>query len=198
MKIKTVQARKQRKALATLTLHEKHKLLSATFSKELRAKFDRRNLPLRKGDHVKVLVGSFKGAEGEVMKIDLNALKVYVDKVVSKKRDGSEVPRPIKASNLMITELDIRDRKRQAVLERKVSKTVVEAEVKKEEAKLKAEEEARIAKEAELKAKEDAEKAKKVEKAKASKTKAGAKEQKDKVSEKSIDRKTKKDWIAEK
>jgi large subunit ribosomal protein L24 len=194
---KTRQARKQRKRLATLSLHQKHKLLSATLSKELRQKFNRRSLPVKKGDKVKVLSGSFKGTEGEVMKVSLDAQKVYVDKVVSKKRDGTEVLRALRASNLMLIDIDIRDRMRQEVLARKVEKSVIDTEVKKEEARLAKAEEERKAKEAEEKAKAAEKKAAK--EAKEEKTpKEGKTEQKKKVSEKGISSKTKKDWISEK
>ena len=199
---KTVQKRKQRKRLANMSLHQKHKLLASTLSKELRAKFNRRSLTLKKGDKVKVLTGSFKGTEGEVMKVDISNKKVYVDKIVSKKRDGTEVLRPIHASNLMLTDIDIRDKERQAVLTRKVEKSVVVAEVKKEETRLAKAEEERIAKEAEMKAKVVAKKAEKeakedeADEKKAAKT--GKTVAKTKVSEKGIDSKTKKDWITEK
>lgn len=198
MKTKTKQARKQRKRLADLKPHQKRKLLNVTLSKELRKKFNRRSLPVRKGDKVKVLVGSFKGTEGEVMNVKPGETKVYVDKVVSKKRDGTDVLRAIQPSNLMIIDIDIRDKARQAVLQRKVSKTVIDAEVKKEEARLKKEEEERKAKEAEMKAKEAEKKAKKEEKEEAKAEKAGKKTTKKKVSEKGIDTKTKKDWISDK
>jgi large subunit ribosomal protein L24 len=198
MKTKSKQPRKQRKMRANLKSHQKRKLLSATLSKELRKKFKRRNIPVRKGDKVRVLTGSFKGTEGEVMKVDVDAAKVYVDKVVSKKRDGTDVLRAVQPSNLMLMDIDIRDKKRQAILERKVSKSVIEAEVKKEEARLKKEEEERKRKEAEMKAEQEEKKAAKEKKEEAKEEKAGKKAVKKKVSEKGIDTKTKKDWIAEK
>ncbi len=202
MKTKTVQARKQRKRLANLKLHQKRRQMSVSLDKPLRAKFKRRNLPVRKGDKVMVISGSFRGAEGEVMNVDLDKMKVYVDKVVSKKRDGTEVLRAIDPSNLKLTDVDIRDKRRQAVLERKVSKTVIETEVKKEEARLKKAEEERKRKEAEKKAEEKEKKEEKErkdeEKAEKKAKKKGKAEEKEKVSEKGIDKKTKKDWITEK
>jgi len=198
MKTKTIQPRKQRKRLFSLSLHEKRKLLTATLDKPLRTKFQRRNLEVRKGDKVKVLTGKFKGVEGEIMNINLSESKVYVDKVVSKKRDGTEVIKAIPASNLMLIDIDIRDRKRQDVLERKVSKSVIEAEVEKEEDRLKKEEAARKAKEEEKKREEAEKKAEKETKDKETAAKDGKKVKKTKVSEKGITDKTKKDWIAEK
>jgi large subunit ribosomal protein L24 len=204
MKTKTIQARKQRKRLASRSLHQNHSLLSATLSKELRKRFNRRNLPVRKGDKARVLVGSFKGKEGEVMNIDLGKRKVYIDKVISKKRDGTEVLRAMEPSNIMLIDIDIRDKRRQAILARKVEKSVIDAEVKKEEARLKKEEEERKAKEAEKKKAEEAKKKEKEEKEKAkegkTEKKSGktGKKKETKVSEKGINKKTKKDWISEK
>jgi|GEM_PF-123731 len=202
---KTRSPRKQRRRLAEAPKHKKHKLLSATLSKELRQRFQRRSLPLRKGDKVKVLMGGFKGAEGEVIRIDVDALKVYVDKATIKKRDGSETLRAMQPSNLMITDVDIRDKARQHVLARKVGKEVIDKEVKREEAerKKREEEEARKKAEEERKAAEkkaavEAKKAAKAEKETGGKaTKTTDTEQK-KVSEKGIDKGMKKDWIKEK
>ena len=177
-----------------MPLHAKHKLLTVTLSKPLRERFNRRNLEVRKGDRVKIVSGKFKGVEGEVMNVNLRATKIYVDRVLMKKRDGTEVLRAMRPASLVLTDIDLRDKERQKVLERKVSRSVIEAEVKKEEARLKKAEEERKAKEAEMKAKEAE---KKAEKEKKQEEKTGEEKQ-IKISEKGIDEKTKKDWIAEK
>lgn len=198
MVTKSKQARKQRKKLFTLSLHQKRKQLTASLSKELRARFKRRSLAVRKGDKVKVTCGDFKGVEGEVMKVDLAEKKVFVDKVVVKKRDGTDVLRALMPSNLVLTDIDIRDKGRQKVLSRKVEKSVVEAEVKKEEARMKKAEEERKAKEEAAK-KAEAEKKAEKEKKEEEKAATGGEEKKEiRVSEKGIDEKVKKEWIAEK
>jgi large subunit ribosomal protein L24 len=196
MATKTRQARKQRKRLFTLSLHQKRKVLVATLSKELRARFKRRSLPVRKGDKVKVTCGDFRGTEGEIMRVDVAEKKVYIDKVTVKKRDGTDTLRAMKASNLMLTDIDIRDKGRQELLVRKVGKGVVEEEVRKEEARMKKAEEERKAKEEAMK---KAEAAKKAEKEAKEEEKAGeGEEKKIRVSEKGIDDKVKKEWIADK
>jgi len=198
MVTKTKQARKQRKRLFTAALHKRRKFLTATLSKELRAKFKRRSMPVRKGDKVKVTCGDFRGTEGEIMKVNLAEKKVYVDKVISKKRDGTEVLAAMRPSNLMITDIDIRDKGRQDVLVRKVGKSVVEEEVKKEEARMKKAAEERKAKEEAAKKAEAEKKAEKEKKEEEKTVKAGEEKKEIKVSEKGIDEKTKKDWITEK
>jgi large subunit ribosomal protein L24 len=199
---KTTQGRKQRRRFANLSLHQKHSQLSALLSPDMRKRFQRRNLPIKRGDKVKVICGSDKGKEGEVMKVDLKNLKIFIDKVVSKKRDGTEVLRPMDSSNLMITELNLSDKMRQRILERKVSSEVVEEEVRREEAKRKADEERRLAEEAkkkaELEAKKKAEEAKKQAKTEKTPAKKETRTETQKVAEKGIDKQMKKEWIKEK
>ena len=65
------QPRKQRKYVYNAPNHIKKKLVSTTLSKELRKNYGKRNVPIRKGDKIKVLRGQFKGKTGEVTKVDL-------------------------------------------------------------------------------------------------------------------------------
>ncbi len=103
---------KQRKFRANAPLHIKRKFLSANISKTLRSKYKKRSIPLRKGDIVQVMRGSFKGKKGKVTGIKTKMEKIYVEKIQVKKRDGSSANVPLKASNLQITELNLDDRKR--------------------------------------------------------------------------------------
>jgi large subunit ribosomal protein L24 len=95
-------------------------------SQELRKKHDRRNIPLRKGDTVKITRGKFKGKQGKVTEVKTKMEKIYIEKIQAKKRDGSSVNVPIKASNLQIIELNTEDRKRMK------KSTETEKKVKKE------------------------------------------------------------------
>ena len=88
-------------------------------TKQLREKYGKRNIPIRKGDKVKVMRGKFKGKLGEVIKVDLKNLKVNVEKLELLKKDGNKAPCPISPSNLMITEIKLDDKKRKKLLERK-------------------------------------------------------------------------------
>ena len=110
---------KQRKALYQAPLHRKHKLMSAHLSKELRKQMDKRSLPVRKGDEVKVMRGKFKGTIGKVSKVSLKKLKVYIENVKRKKVSGEEVFVPIHPSKLMITNPIMDDPKRKKVIDRK-------------------------------------------------------------------------------
>jgi large subunit ribosomal protein L24 len=113
------QPRKQRKYVFNAPHHIKKKLVSTNLSKELREKHNKRNVPIRKGDKVKILRGQFKGKTGEITKVDLKNLKVNIEKIELLKKDGNRVAYPIRPSNLMIIELKLDDKKRKKLLERK-------------------------------------------------------------------------------
>ncbi|MEE9323185.1 MAG: 50S ribosomal protein L24 [Candidatus Aenigmarchaeota archaeon] len=112
------QPRKQRKYRHSAPLHVRQKFVSSHLSEVLRKRFERRSLPLRKGDEVKVMRGSDKGFKGKVERIDLKNSKVYVEGLNVKKVDGSEVLKPINPSNLLITEPKMEDKRRQLIVER--------------------------------------------------------------------------------
>ncbi len=116
---KSKQPRKQRRYIYNAPLHIKQKFVHAHLSKELREKHNKRSLGLRKGDKVKVMRGQFKGHTGNVDKIDLKKSKAIILGVEVAKKDGSKTTYPINVSNLMIIELNIDDKKRKKVLERK-------------------------------------------------------------------------------
>lgn len=124
--VKSEKPRKKRKFLYNAPLHLRHKLMAGHLSKELREKYNRRSLPIRKNDIVKVMRGKYKGKEGKVVKVDLKKYKIYIEGIRVKKANGKEVFVPIHPSNCMITDLYLEDRFRLKVLER----TVKESEAK--------------------------------------------------------------------
>jgi large subunit ribosomal protein L24 len=109
---KSKQPRKQRKALYNAPLHLRNRLMSAMLSKELKEKYNKNSLPVRKGDVVKILRGNFKDMEGEVSKVDYKSYRIYVEGAVNRKQDGKESPYPIHPSNVMIVKLDDSDERR--------------------------------------------------------------------------------------
>jgi len=113
----TRQPRKQRTNARDASLHERHKQVRAPLSPDLRDEYGRRNVRVNAGDTVEVLRGDFAGEEGEVLKVDLRDEVIHVEEVVVEKADGEEVPRPLDASNVRVTELDLEDERREARLE---------------------------------------------------------------------------------
>lgn len=106
------QPRKQRKYAANAPLHLRKKFVSVNLSKDLRKKQGKRNIPLRKGDIVKIMRGKFKGKQGKITEIKLKTQKIFIEGIQIKKRDGSKTNIPLKPSNLQIVELNLDDRKR--------------------------------------------------------------------------------------
>lgn len=106
------QPRKQRKYAAKAPLHIKRKLLSVNLSKDLRKKIGKRNVPVRKGDTIIVMRGKFKKKKGKVADVKTMKEKIYIEGVQIKKRDGSTVNVPLKASNLQLVELNLEDKRR--------------------------------------------------------------------------------------
>ncbi len=124
---------KQRKYSANAPLHLKRKFLSVNLSKELRKKQGKRNIPVRKGDIIKILRGKFKGKQGKVTEVKVKKSKIIIEGIQIKKQDGSKVNVPMKASNLQIIELNMEDRKRKITREVKVKIEKEEGKKGKEE-----------------------------------------------------------------
>ena len=113
--MKTRKPNLQRKRSIYAALHIKRKLMSTALSRELRLQLKRRSVGIRKGDHVQILKGKFKGTEGSISAVDLKKLRVHVDTATIKKRDGTQVQVPLSVSNLRITKLITTDKKRKQI-----------------------------------------------------------------------------------
>ncbi|MWV63772.1 50S ribosomal protein L24 [Halorubrum sp. JWXQ-INN 858] len=113
----TKQPRKQRKQSGTAPLHQRQNQVRATLTDELREEYGRRNVRVNAGDTVEVLRGDHAGTEGEVVAVDLSSERITVEDVTVEKADGEEVPRPLPASNVRVTDLDLEDERREARLQ---------------------------------------------------------------------------------
>ena len=134
--MKSIKPKKQRKKIFEAKLHQKKAFLNAHLSKELRKELKRRSLGVREGDKVKIMRGSFKGKSGKVTKCEHKKGRIFVEKINRKKSDGTEVMIPLKASNLLILELERKDERR---LKRMKKTKEEEEKTKKHEAKEKEE-----------------------------------------------------------
>jgi|SRR3989339_937604 len=106
------QPRKQRKYNFNAPLHTRHKFLSAHLSKELKVKYGKRNLPLRKGDEVLIMRGAFKKKKAKVTSVNLRESLVSLENIQRTKKDGSKVNVMFPASVLMIVTLSLDDKRR--------------------------------------------------------------------------------------
>ena len=113
------QIRKQRKFRANAPLHIKSKMISAHLSKELRKKYGKRSFSLRKGDEVKIMKGAFKKKTGKISMVNTKKMKVAIEEIQRKKKDGTKINILFDASNLQIQSLNLDDKKRNNALSRK-------------------------------------------------------------------------------
>ena len=131
----SIQTRKQRKYAYNAPLHIKQKMVSSHLSQELRKKYGVRNIPVKKGDKVRVMNGQYSKKEAKVDRIDLKRERVYLTGVEIVKKDGTKLPLTFIASNLMIIELNLADKKRKQKLEQKNKEPAKKESTKKETTK---------------------------------------------------------------
>jgi len=129
--MKSIKPRKQRKMLYNAPLHKKRRWLSSHLAENLLLKYDKRSVPVITGDEVKVMRGSFKGHKEKVSLIRVKKQVVEVEGITTVKADGTKIAKPIHASNLLITKLNLTDRWRRQKLERGLSETT-KKEIEKE------------------------------------------------------------------
>ena len=154
--MKSIRPGKQRKELFNAPLHKKRKWIASHLEENLLLKYDRRSIPVVKGDTVKVMRGSFKGHEDKIAHVNIKKRYVEIEGLTTTKADGKKIARPLHASNLLITKLNLTDKWRRKKLERGLSeeaKKEIEKEAEQqlkqaeEEQKRKVEEEKEKAKE---------------------------------------------------
>jgi large subunit ribosomal protein L24 len=130
---------KQRKKFYNSPWHKAIKLMSAPLSKDLRTRFKIRAIPVRTNDSVKIVSGGFKGRSGKVARVNVKRRLVFVEGITGKAQKGKTKMVGIHVSNLTLTKLDLSDKYRRRILERKgVSSELVEREFE-EQAKTEAE-----------------------------------------------------------
>ncbi len=116
--MKSIKPRKQRKELFNAPLHKKRKWISAHLEENLLLKYDKRGIPVVKGDTVRVMRGSFKGHKDKVARVNVGKKYVEIEGLTMTKADGKKIAKPIHPSNLLITKLNLTDKWRRYKLER--------------------------------------------------------------------------------
>jgi len=109
MRVSPHSPRRQRKYLYTADSFERRRRMTVPLSRELRKRFGRRAMPVRKGDTVRVLAGSFVGREERVAKINRRDYAVTLDNVTLKMADEKLKPLEIRPGHLVITRLNLAD-----------------------------------------------------------------------------------------
>jgi large subunit ribosomal protein L24 len=115
----STKAKKQRKARWNAPLHKKKRMVSVHLDSSLMSEYNVRSMPVRKGDTVKILRGAedFKTSEAKVASVDLKNLKIIVENVTVPKADGTQKPKPVDPSDVLLTKLDLSDPWRKAKLD---------------------------------------------------------------------------------
>ncbi len=119
------QPRKQRLARYTAPYHRRHREMSSPIDKGLRERqlsrgfMYPRAMPVKKGDRVMIVRGEGKSKSATTVSlVNRKARKVYVEGFTYFKSDGTELQRPIDASNLVIINPDWSDIRRRKILNR--------------------------------------------------------------------------------
>nr|MDO8076446.1 50S ribosomal protein L24 [Candidatus Freyarchaeota archaeon] len=117
--MKSKKPRVQRKRLYTAPKHLRRKMISASLTPDLKAKYGIRSMPIRREDEVVVITGSFAGLEGKVEKVDTKNYRLHIEGATIEKADGTTIFYPIHPSNVMISKLKLDDKRRKEILKRK-------------------------------------------------------------------------------
>ncbi|OMH83614.1 60S ribosomal protein L26-1 [Zancudomyces culisetae] len=112
--------RKSRRAHFAAPSHLRRKIMSSTLSKDLRAKYNVRSVPVVKGDEVIVTRGTYKGREGKVVNVYRKKWVIHIERLVREKINGTSAQIGIHPSNVAITNLKL-NKDREDLLKRKAA-----------------------------------------------------------------------------
>jgi large subunit ribosomal protein L24 len=110
--------RKQRKRVHNAPAHLRHKMMAAPLAPNLVSK-GAKTLPVRKGDTVRIVRGDHVGFEGKVSRVDLKRYRIFLEGLTREKVDGTNIFVPVHPSKVVIKNLKLDDKWRQAILEHK-------------------------------------------------------------------------------
>ena len=119
--VQSSKTRKQRKAFDNAPAHIRRKMVSSHLSDELRKDFGIHAAQVVKGDTVRVMRGDedVVDVEGKVTQVDTRSGRLVIENVTISKADGTLVARPIHASKVEITKLNLSDPMRKQTLSKK-------------------------------------------------------------------------------
>lgn len=93
--------------------------MTAPLSKELKQKYNVRNIPIRKDDEVQVVRGHYKGQQvGKVIQCYRKKFMIYIERIQREKANGATVPVGIHPSKVVIVKLKM-DKDRKKIVERR-------------------------------------------------------------------------------
>ena len=110
-------ASKVRKRLFTSPLHLKSARVSAHLSDDLKSKYGKNSIRVRKGDTVKVIRGAYAGVEGKIQTIKIKTSRITVEGITREKIAGGTTPVEIHVSKVIIVGLNLDDKLRKQKME---------------------------------------------------------------------------------
>ena len=113
--------------------NQRYRRFSAPLSSNLKESHGTNSVPVRKGDTVMIMRGDRKNVEGKVTQIDRKRYRIFVEGMNREKVDGTSIPVPVHPSKVIITRLNLDDKWRKRILERKA--VIEEPEVAEEKPK---------------------------------------------------------------
>jgi large subunit ribosomal protein L24 len=96
--------------------HVRSKLFSAPLSSTLKDTHKVSAIPVRTGDTVRIMRGDKKGVEGKVTRVDRSRYRLFVEGITREKVDGTAIQVPLHPSKVMITSLNLDDKRRRESL----------------------------------------------------------------------------------
>jgi len=122
--MRTMNPGKQRRHLYNAPLHKRRKWIAAHLEENLLLKYDKRSIPVIKGDTVRVMRGSFRGHEDKIARVNVKKRSLEIEGITMAKANGNKIAKPIHPSNVMITKLNLTDKWRRKTIERGLSEDV--------------------------------------------------------------------------
>lgn len=98
--------------------HMTERKLRSPLSRALREKYGRRNVRVIAGDTIKVMRGEYSGIEGKVEKVNMKRGSLAIEGIQREKVRGGNVKVEINSTNVVVTDLDLDDKLRQALIQR--------------------------------------------------------------------------------
>lgn len=98
--------------------HLTERRLRSPLSRALREKYGRRNVRVIAGDTIKVIRGEYSGIEGKIEKINMKRGSLAIEGIQREKVRGGNVKVEINSTNVIVTDLDLDDKYRQALIQR--------------------------------------------------------------------------------
>lgn len=98
--------------------HLTERRVRSPLSRALREKYGRRNVRVIDGDTIKVIRGEYSGIEGKVEKVNMKRGSLAIEGIQREKVRGGNVKVEINSTNVIVTDLDLDDKYRQAMIQR--------------------------------------------------------------------------------